>query len=193
MKARAFLLILAIITLALAVTTLITLPSRPTLSLSEVVTHSSLLPDRWNTLAVRTSAVAPPYSFGSIRNLRVRWEVSPGVWPYLSQWILEYQLPIAAVAAFSVSIPLADRSEPGIIQYDPVWKYESQYADQTRIRCTDLGTGVPVRPEVCTAWLRYGQYIVEVAISDPPVDEMSFLDTLAIVDDYAGSLLHSRQ
>jgi len=192
MKARAFLLTLAVTTLVLVAIPLILLPSRPTLPPSELVADNSLLPDRWSTLPVRTIALAPPYSLGSKDNLRVRWEVSPGVWPYLSQLILEYRHPLAAAAAFNISMPLANRSEPGIIQYDPVWEYESQYADQVRIHCTDLATGVPVRPEFCTAWLRYGQYIVELVISDPPVDEMSFLDTLAIVDGYTGSLLHSR-
>ena len=191
MRARFPLVLTAIVLAGLLLAIPRALPSRPTIAIRDLVADTSLLPDPWSGFPLKTETVDTPYSYGSMRNVSASWALSEGLWPYFGEWILEYRSPMPAAIAFNVSISLATRSEPGIKQYDPHWDYLSEYADQARIGCTDVGTGVPIKPEICKAQLRYGQYIVLVTMSQPPVDRESFLRAVALVDQYVGVHLES--
>jgi hypothetical protein len=170
----------------------VALPPRPTVPLAGLIAQTPLLPDPWRGFPLTTDIITPQYSYGSVQNVSTVWAETVGLWPSFDQWILEYPSPFAAAYAFSVSMPLGNRSEPGIRQYTPNWRYESPYGDQARTNCTDVGTGVPVVPEGCRAYIRYGQYVLVITIFRPPVDESSFLSAIAVVDRYVGEQLRRR-
>jgi len=182
-----------VVTIAILAAALVVVPiqlsSRPAVNLTDLVLETTLLPSPWNHFPMVVDSVTAPYSYGSVQNASVSWRESQGVWPYFGQWILQFASPLSAAYSFNLSIPLATRSEPGIEEYDPHWKYQSQYGDQARIGCTDLATGVPVRPENCTARIRYGQYVVVITMSQPPIEERSFLNAIALVDEFVGERL----
>ncbi len=189
MKTSSPLILVAAATAILLIAFLLAQPLKPAVALPELLIDRSLLPDPWNALPLTVNMVPAIYSFGSAYNVSAHWAETGQLKPFLGQWILQYSSPLSAAYAFTILIPLATRSEPGIRTYRPSWHHESPQADQARTQCTDLGTGVPVDPELCDVQIRYGQYIIWLTMEDAPINQTSFLIVIAAVDEYVAQQL----